>query len=263
MLKTARKPEKAKPNKRKQAAEATQKRLLLAAERQFAEHGFAGASVRDICGRAKVDLAMINYHFASKLGLYRAVFLRRSEVLNKHRLEELDRVLQAESDCADLAGVVRALVGPNIRLRNDAKLGGLAFARMIAHEMIDPNGQRRNIIGHIFDTVASRFIEALALVLPQASRADLHWAFHFSIGALVQTMANNGRLEKISKGACSVSDVEVVLDHLVPFVAHGILGCVGRTGVAQGAPPAVAGNEAIEYRAAPFPEKRRRPHLVR
>ncbi len=265
MPKNERKPEKTRPNKRKRAAEATKKRLLLAAERQFAEHGFQAASARDICARAKVDLAMINYHFGSKLGLYRAVFLRRGDVLNRHRLEGLDRVMQAARGRPELAGVVRALVGPNIRLRNDAKLGGLAFARMIAHEMIDPNGKRRDIIGQIFDTVASRFIEALSLALPQASRTDLHWAYHFTIGALVQTMANTGRIEKISKGACHVSDVEVVLDHLVPFVAHGFLGCVGRPSAAQVARQTAAFNEvneAIGNRAAGSPGKSRRPDPV-
>jgi len=232
-------------NKRAQAAEATRRRLLLAAERVFAENGYENAAARDICARAKANLAMINYHFGSKLGLYRAVFLRRGEVLNKHRIEELDRVMQAARGRPDLTGVVRALVGPNIRLRNDAAMGGIHFARMIAHEIIDPNGKRREIIGLIFDKVASRFIEALSLALPQASHADLHWAYHFTIGTLVQTMANNGRIEKISKGACRVSNVEVVLDHLVPFVAQGILGCVASPGRVRSAHATDAVNEPI------------------
>ncbi len=52
--------------------------LLSAASDEFALHGFAGASVDAIAGRAGINKAMIYYHFGSKQGLYveilRAVF---------------------------------------------------------------------------------------------------------------------------------------------------------------------------------------------
>jgi AcrR family transcriptional regulator len=52
---------------------ATRRRILKAASRIFAEHGYEGASIRDIVGKADVNQAAINYHFGSKEGLYRAV----------------------------------------------------------------------------------------------------------------------------------------------------------------------------------------------
>ena len=51
----------------------TRARIIKAAARIFAEHGYEGASVRTIVGRADVNQAAINYHFGSKEGLYRAV----------------------------------------------------------------------------------------------------------------------------------------------------------------------------------------------
>ena len=51
----------------------TRQRLLDAALRLFAEHGFSKASVRDICHEASANLAAVNYHFGDKLGLYMAV----------------------------------------------------------------------------------------------------------------------------------------------------------------------------------------------
>jgi AcrR family transcriptional regulator len=51
----------------------TRRRILKAASRVFAEHGFEGASIRDIVTKADVNQAAINYHFGSKEGLYRAV----------------------------------------------------------------------------------------------------------------------------------------------------------------------------------------------
>ncbi len=48
-------------------------KLLAAAGHEFAEHGYAGASVDRIARRARLNKAMIYYHFASKAGLYREV----------------------------------------------------------------------------------------------------------------------------------------------------------------------------------------------
>ncbi|MEY2862216.1 MAG: hypothetical protein RL392_2674, partial [Pseudomonadota bacterium] len=50
-------------------------RLLDAAMRLFAEHGFAKTSTRDIAEAAQVNISSISYYFGDKAGLYRAVFI--------------------------------------------------------------------------------------------------------------------------------------------------------------------------------------------
>lgn len=49
-------------------------RLLHAAAEVFGECGYKGATVRDICRRAGVGIALVNYHFRDKEGLYLEVF---------------------------------------------------------------------------------------------------------------------------------------------------------------------------------------------
>jgi AcrR family transcriptional regulator len=61
----------------------TRMRIIKAASRIFAEHGFEGASVRNIVAKADVNQAAINYHFGSKEGLYRAVLTTALEALLK------------------------------------------------------------------------------------------------------------------------------------------------------------------------------------
>ncbi len=51
----------------------TKEALLTAAIAVFADKGFDTATVRDICGRAKANVAAVNYHFGGKDALYVAV----------------------------------------------------------------------------------------------------------------------------------------------------------------------------------------------
>ncbi|MGN6179624.1 MAG: TetR/AcrR family transcriptional regulator [Mucilaginibacter sp.] len=51
--------------------------ILDVAERVFSELGYDGASTRTISGEAGVNMAMLNYYFGSKEGLFLAVFNRK------------------------------------------------------------------------------------------------------------------------------------------------------------------------------------------
>jgi AcrR family transcriptional regulator len=54
-------------------AEGARERILDAALDLFGERGLTGTTVRDIAGRARVNVAAISYHFGGKDELYRAV----------------------------------------------------------------------------------------------------------------------------------------------------------------------------------------------
>jgi TetR/AcrR family transcriptional regulator len=66
-------------------ARVTPDRILAAAATEFAERGFAGARVDRIARRARVNKAMLYYHFGSKQRLYRVllrdIFTRAAERL--------------------------------------------------------------------------------------------------------------------------------------------------------------------------------------
>ena len=51
--------------------------ILDVAERVFSDLGFDGASTRMISGEAGVNMAMLNYYFGSKEGLFLAIFERK------------------------------------------------------------------------------------------------------------------------------------------------------------------------------------------
>lgn len=59
----------------------TRERVLDAAARLFADAGYRGASVRDICNLAGANPGAVSYHFGGKRQLYRAVLRRAASSL--------------------------------------------------------------------------------------------------------------------------------------------------------------------------------------
>jgi TetR/AcrR family transcriptional regulator len=77
-------------------------RILAAAALEFAGRGFAGATVDRIARRARVNKAMLYYHFGSKRALYRTL-LRRMFTLASDRLRRVatsDRTPAEKIDAA-------------------------------------------------------------------------------------------------------------------------------------------------------------------
>ena len=111
----------------------TRERLFDAAVTEFSERGYSGASVRQICQRAKANLAAIKYHFGSKDGLYREV-LRGAAAAFADR-QELD-----DTKIATLSRekAVRQLIRQQLMalLRKD-KTG--RYLRVFAWENVSPS----------------------------------------------------------------------------------------------------------------------------
>jgi TetR/AcrR family transcriptional regulator len=70
---------------------ASRRRLVKAAAAEFAARGFAGANVDRIARAARVNKAMIYYHFASKAALYREILRDMFEAVAV-RVEEASRM---------------------------------------------------------------------------------------------------------------------------------------------------------------------------
>lgn len=108
----------------------------------FAEKGFAGATVREICLRAGANIAAVNYHFRDKQGLYIEV-LRRS------------MALAAEEDRADILSSVppnealRLLVSGMLRRMNSSGEQGAWHVRIMAHELAQPTAALDRVVQEV------------------------------------------------------------------------------------------------------------------
>lgn len=103
-------------------------RILAAAALEFAERGFGGARVDRIARRARVNKAMLYYHFHSKQELYRAL-LRRTFALAADRMQAIAQGGGSAADKVDrviagMAALVREQAFlPAIMLREVAEGG--------------------------------------------------------------------------------------------------------------------------------------------
>jgi AcrR family transcriptional regulator len=78
--------------KRAQQREATRERIVEAAVLSFSEHGFRGASTREIARRAGTNQGLITYHFRSKDELWRAAATRLFGQLGKRLGERMSEL---------------------------------------------------------------------------------------------------------------------------------------------------------------------------
>ncbi|TCP55034.1 TetR family transcriptional regulator [Tamaricihabitans halophyticus] len=198
------------------AAPDRRNRILDAAERIFAEHGYHGTTLRQVAGAAEVKLSLLVYHFESKLRLYVSVFERRQYV-NDERLRRLTVIEDLTAPDA-VERVVRAFLDPVVELAED----GRWYRRLVLREAADPSSQDRPVIGTLFDPMARQFIAALRVALPGKREGFYEWAYLFAVGALTQS-AFDDRLSSISDGTISdESNPGAKADLLRSFIVAGL-----------------------------------------
>ncbi len=199
--------------------ERTKDRILDAAERLFADHGYDGVSLRDVGQAAGVPIALASYYFGGKDGLYRAVFERRIAPISERRRAAL-RAAMARGKAPTIEEILDALARPWVELRRTR--GGQHYSRLLARETADPNESRRGIVRELLDPIAVEFIAAMETALPQFPRAEIHWAYHFFIGALLLVLINPGRTRRLSGALCDMSDADAATRNIVDFFSRAL-----------------------------------------
>lgn len=88
-LTAARKRLPAKPAARTRDAEASRLKILIAAEKLFAERGYLGVTLDDIARRSGTKRSLILYHFKSKFSLWKMASERAADAFNLALSENL------------------------------------------------------------------------------------------------------------------------------------------------------------------------------
>lgn len=171
----------------------TKDRILGAAEELFAQHGFAGTSLRQVTSRADVNIAAVNYHFGSKENLVNEVFRRRMDDMTALRLSQLKAAL--ENHPGELQPVLAAFVEPALAMSQD-RHGGGAFVRVVARAYAEKNDGLRKFLSDHYGHVLREFGKAIATCVPGLSKEELYWRLDFLAGALTYAMADFGLIKR-------------------------------------------------------------------
>ncbi len=179
-------------------------------------------TLRDIVAEANVNLAAVNYHFGSKDELIAELFVTRSLALNKERLRELREAEEAGNGRADIADVLRALVGTTLRGCLGPENQRSTPARFMIRVSIESVPAIRRIRNREIDHLR-KFIGAMRRSLPDRSDVELYWGLHFALAMAQQTVRDSERLAKLSEGKCDVDDVEGVIRRVVDVAVMGLI----------------------------------------
>jgi AcrR family transcriptional regulator len=190
----------------------THERILDAAEQLFAEHGFTGASLRQITNAARVNLAAVNYHFGDKESLYADVLRRRLRPINELRLARLDAALAASpTDVPDLSTLIDILLRPVFEVHRDPARGGPHIVRIIARTLTEPLPFTRELLRAEIEPVLLRFAQLIRRHIPHLPPEEFYWRLSFVVGAMQHTLATLHQMGALTRGICRDNDYEGAL----------------------------------------------------
>ncbi|MFC4312516.1 TetR/AcrR family transcriptional regulator [Steroidobacter flavus] len=198
----------------------TREHLLDHAEALFAQRGFYGVSVRDITQAAGVDVSMINYHFGSKQELIAAVFDRRAQSVNADRLEQLEEARRRFWPLPPTPeALLEAYVTPLTRRLKENNPGWRHYFALVAE--VNNSPEWSSLMTQHFDPFIRQFVAAMQEALPGCSARDLHWANHFFSGAITLSLAQTGRVERLSEGQCDSTQIDELYERLLTLFSAG------------------------------------------
>jgi AcrR family transcriptional regulator len=202
------------------AAEAagTRERLLEAAERLVAEHGFRATSLRRVTAAADANLAAVNYHFGSKVELVAEVYRRILGEVNRTRLRRLDaEERRAGPGAPDLETVLGAFLDPALELRATGRGRTLQRLMVRLHSEAAPEILERVMAD--LETVFRRFTAVIARACPHLSPAQVALRLRLTVGCLAFAI-HDGAFRGFGSARPERVDPEI-RRQLVAFTAAG------------------------------------------
>lgn len=195
----------------------TRGRILDAAERLFAEHGFDGTSIREVTRAADVNVAAVHYHFGSKEALLRGVTDRVAIPISARRSGLLDvAVAAAAPDVPGLEALLDAFVRADIELLLDLQDRGPRVARFLGRTYSDQTRWIQKMAREQYAQAATSFIPLIARNLPDLGDEEVSWRIGQMIALIVHVFAT------WPSDGISSDEAERMLRRLVTFLAAGL-----------------------------------------
>ncbi len=189
----------------------TKNKIISAALEEFAEHGYHAATIRNICKRAGVNIAAINYHFSGKAELYRQALEMIFAV--KPPLPCGDKI---QSD-ADMKSVMQDWIRTFLNRGNDKKVPENLLMKKIAHhEMLNPSDVFDEIIEVYFKPDMLSLESILRKGMPPATpEKEIKMRVFSVLGSCIFYFFHGRCIEKIwTDGDFLEDNMDMVVKHI-------------------------------------------------
>lgn len=204
--------------------EATTQSILDVAETLFAYHGRDGVTIKAIAAGAGVTPALINYYFDGLESIFEAVWSRRASVLNPIRIRVLDEYEAANAGKITAAGAIDAFLRPIFDHVFSLGEGWSNFMSLVGMTNTTRFCGAFYMDEH-FDAVVRRFLEIIRQV-GDVPDDEIFWFTHHLLGSLTFSMAQTGRINRLSNGKCRSDDYENVLRSSVDLFSGGFMSLI-------------------------------------
>ena len=195
--------------------------ILDAAEYLFSRNGLYGVTLKDVAKRVGIHTTLVHYYFEDKQHLFEAVFARRAGVTSGRRMEALERYEEEAGDKPTVEGALHAFLDTDMDLYFEGGEHWMNYAAFCARVSNTPEGAE--LMDIHFDPVVLKLVGILKRALPDYSDEDIFWGYHFVTGALMNTLARTGRIDRLSGGTCRSDDFPAVKKRIARFMAAGFL----------------------------------------
>jgi AcrR family transcriptional regulator len=213
-------PKRQRRSKAQQRAESLEQ-ILDAAEYLFSKDGLHGVTLRDVAHRVGIHTTLLHYYFDDKRSLFEAVFARRASVTSERRMAALEQYETGAADQPTVEGALHAFLDTDLDLYFEGGETWMNYAALCARVSNTPEGAA--LLDVHFDPVVLRLVSILKRALPDYSDEDIFWGYHFVTGALMNTLARTGRIDRLSGGLCRSDDFPAVKQRIAKFMAAGFL----------------------------------------
>ena len=196
-------------------------RLLDAAEELFCEHGFEGASIRDIAAIAKCNIASVNYYFGGKEKLYEEVWRRHLIPMRDARIVSVNKVMSQSDGKPQLEELLKAFadafIGPMV---DDNK--SRQFGILMAREWVDRRLPANMFLDDVVRPTMTAMSNALVKVCQGLDESKVPLVVLSITGQLVQVAHIKAIFEQGNEADLPTFDLNVAIEHIVKFSAAGI-----------------------------------------
>jgi AcrR family transcriptional regulator len=209
------------PRKKAEQRAESIEQILDAAEFLFSKNGLHGVTLRDVGKRVGIHTTLVHYYFQDKQKLFEAVFARRASVTSGLRMAALEQYEAQAKGSPTVDGALRAFLDTDLDLYFEGGENWMNYAAFCARVSNTPEGAA--LMDVHFDPVVLKLVRILKRALPDYSDQDIFWGYHFVTGALMNTLARTGRIDRLSGGVCRSDDFPAVKKRITRFMAAGFL----------------------------------------